>query len=115
MKKELSIKEVADWLREKATELNNTASSLEQLMGPGEIVSRLAPDPHTDSASWLTDPEINVNDVANVLRQKGAARAKSIANELHVSKFKILKIIRANSRFFQEGAKGWIKLSEGMV
>jgi hypothetical protein len=100
----LSITEVIHWLREKATELNKTADSLEQIMGSHGLVGGLVQSSH------LPPVDINVSDIVRVLRSKGSARAYDVAKALQTTKERVSAIVKSNPEAFEIRQRGWIKV-----
>jgi len=108
----LSVSEMIQLLRQKASEFNKKADDLENLLQGLGIGEDGIVFPSTQPTT-LRDP--GLADIAAVLRRKRAGRPQEIANELGATKRQVLRIIGSNPDAFEMHGKGWIKLRQNGV
>lgn len=103
MNPNLTVTDVATWLRRQAKEFNRIADTLEQTFS-----SPLLP---SSSPIQTNITPIRGQHLVAYLHQKGASRVKSIADFFNVPTEVIDTLIDQNEHLFEVGERGWIKLA----
>ena len=100
--------EIIAWFRDKATEFNRIADTLEITF---ETQPHLGNGKRDPSQTQLKKA-ISVDDIKKIVLDKNSARPASIADELDVDKDDVNEIIDQHPSVFERIGKGWIKIKE---
>jgi len=98
-----SLAEIINDYRQKATEFNIIADTLER----DYKVKVPSPQKLTPAAGIA---EMNAETIKAFIKKKTAARAATIAEEFKSNKEAVSAIIEANPDLFERAEKGWIKV-----